>query len=353
MLMSRQEKQTLVLQLYKENKTIREIAKEARMSFRDIGAILKKASAEENENGQTTDKKEHHPPLSVSAKSYKHFSEGKTLVDVAVSLNLTQPEVTQFYREYWDLMKLHCLNKIYEDLGEDIGAFLKLYALCNSAGFDKKRVVELLKMADDNLQGFEYRYNLIKEEVNALAHRKVNIQKDIKNHEREIGALKKIQNYYQRTSNRESRKLSILQTGRLQLENLVKRFEEDNEEYNKIKRSAEEKVNSILTDKKALLQLALASLIDTMKSQPDMYSNILMISSKPTVAPFDQNYSSPSINGQSHVFQDRYVDTYKTMVIGEAEKLYGKMVKDLVTMIMRDLTSATVPPSSAPLTPGN
>ena len=37
-----QEKQTLVLQLYKENKTIREIAKEARMLFKDIGAILKK-----------------------------------------------------------------------------------------------------------------------------------------------------------------------------------------------------------------------------------------------------------------------------------------------------------------------
>ena len=74
----------------------------------------------------------------------------KAPVEVAVSLNLTHPEVTQFYREYWDLMKLHCLNKIYEDLGEDIGAFLKLYALCNSTGFDKKHVNELLRMADDN-----------------------------------------------------------------------------------------------------------------------------------------------------------------------------------------------------------
>jgi hypothetical protein len=94
MLMSRQEKQTLVLQLYKENKTIREIAKEARMSFRDIGAIVKKGSAAENEDSHPTDKMEKHPPLSVSAQSYKLFSEGKTPVGVAVSLNLTQPEVT-------------------------------------------------------------------------------------------------------------------------------------------------------------------------------------------------------------------------------------------------------------------
>ena len=54
-------------------------------------------------------------------------------------------------------------------------------------------------------------------------------------------------------------KLSILQTKRSQLENLVKRFEDDNTEYNKINSSVEEKVNSILADKKALLQLALAS----------------------------------------------------------------------------------------------
>ena len=37
-----QEKNSLVLQRYKENKTIREIVKEARMLFKDIGAILKK-----------------------------------------------------------------------------------------------------------------------------------------------------------------------------------------------------------------------------------------------------------------------------------------------------------------------
>ena len=61
-----------------------------------------------------------------------------------------------------------------------------------------------------------------------------------------------------------------------------------------------------------------------MRSQPDMYSNLLMISSKPTIALFDQNYSSPSINGQFHVSQDRYVETYKSMVIGEAESFMIK-----------------------------
>ena len=141
--------------------------------------------------------------------------------------------------------------------------------------------------------------------------------------------------------------MSIVQHKRTQLQNLVKRFEDDNKEYSKIASSVEEKVISTLTDKKALLQLALASLFDTIKRQPDMYSNLLMISPNPTGAPFDQNYSSPSINGQSQVFQDRYVENYKSMILGEAEKLYDKMVKDLVNCIMGDITYANVLSSSA------
>jgi DNA-directed RNA polymerase specialized sigma subunit len=45
------EREKLVVDLYKnQNKSIREIAQEARMSFRDIGAILKKAE-DANNNG--------------------------------------------------------------------------------------------------------------------------------------------------------------------------------------------------------------------------------------------------------------------------------------------------------------
>jgi hypothetical protein len=340
-MLTRQEKERLVLEQYNQGKTIRDIAKELRMSFRDIGAILKKASAEENENGQTTYKMEWHPALSVSAQSYKLFSEGKTPIDVAVSLNLPQPEVTHFYREYWSLMKLQCLNKIYDDLGDDIGQFLKLYALCISEGFDKKHIIELLRMADDNLQGFEYRYKLLKEETDDLECRKENLQKDITNQEKEVDTLKKIQNYYQRTSNHESSKLSILQNKRMKLQNLVKRFEEDDEEYKKIKSRAEATIISILSNKKELLQISLASLIETMRSQPEMYSNLLTMSSMPPGVigvPSDQKYSSSFINGSNPVFENRYVETYKSLILAEAEKLYDKILYDLTDIVLGDMS---------------
>ena len=41
-ILTRQERERLVLDLYNQGKSTREIAKEARMSFRDIGVILNK-----------------------------------------------------------------------------------------------------------------------------------------------------------------------------------------------------------------------------------------------------------------------------------------------------------------------
>ena len=57
--MTRQDRQKLVLDLYNQGKNIREIAKEARMSFRDIGAILNKADGgREQDNNDIENKKQ-------------------------------------------------------------------------------------------------------------------------------------------------------------------------------------------------------------------------------------------------------------------------------------------------------
>ncbi len=50
-ILTRRERERLVLDLYNQGKTIREIAKEVRMSFRDIGVILNKALEEKKSEG--------------------------------------------------------------------------------------------------------------------------------------------------------------------------------------------------------------------------------------------------------------------------------------------------------------
>jgi transposase-like protein len=53
MILTRQERERLVLDLYNQGKTVSEISQEVRMSFSAIGAILKKAE-QENETSKET-----------------------------------------------------------------------------------------------------------------------------------------------------------------------------------------------------------------------------------------------------------------------------------------------------------
>jgi transposase len=118
-IITRQERERLVIELYNQGKTFREIAKEARMSFRDIGIILNKVVEEEKTEGSKEGEQQEREHLSLSTQAYKLFSEGKSPIEVAVALNLGEPEATKLYREYWKLKRLHNLNLIYEELGEE------------------------------------------------------------------------------------------------------------------------------------------------------------------------------------------------------------------------------------------
>ena len=126
-ILTRQERERLVLDLYyNQGKTYREISREARISPRDIGVILNKAVEEKksegskeqqnNDDAEKNQNQEQH--LSLSAQAYKLFSEGKTPLQVAITLNLRESEATKFYKEYWKLKQLHNLNMIYEEIKE-------------------------------------------------------------------------------------------------------------------------------------------------------------------------------------------------------------------------------------------
>ena len=54
-MLTRQEREQTVVDLYNQGKTIRDIAKEVRMSFRDIGTVLKKEEKEKERQKRQLD----------------------------------------------------------------------------------------------------------------------------------------------------------------------------------------------------------------------------------------------------------------------------------------------------------
>jgi transposase len=75
---SRAEKKQSVIDLYREGKTIREIAKEIHVSFGDISATIKEFA------GESQVQKDKKNP-SKDTKAFKLFSQGKTPVEVLLN----------------------------------------------------------------------------------------------------------------------------------------------------------------------------------------------------------------------------------------------------------------------------
>ena len=87
------EREKKVIELYDQGKSTHEIAKEIRMSLRDIGFILKKRQVNHGitatimDDGNNSNNK---PAKEKATQAYKLFSEGKEPIQVAIELNLRE-----------------------------------------------------------------------------------------------------------------------------------------------------------------------------------------------------------------------------------------------------------------------
>jgi transposase len=337
-ILTRQERERLVLELYyNQGKTYREIAKEARISPRDIGIILNKVVEEKTEGSKeeqdtTKNSKEHEEQrhLSLSAKAYKLFSERKTPLEVAIALNLRESEATIFYKEYWKLKHLDNLNMVYEELRGDIEPFLKLYRLSKRKGMGVKQVVNFLTIANDDIPALEKRFKRLRNDVSMLQFQKLIDERNLYQLNNQIVATSRLLNSLRMSCSRERREIENLYNERTRLEAIVTGFKNNNEDYLKIKQTAEEKVKDILTNSKLLLKFATFSVIESLRSNPELYNFISYSTSvQTTSAAYGSNYLSLMSSGRQQHQQQSFNDSYTALILEESEKLYNKLMTEL------------------------
>ena len=343
-IMTRQEKERLVLELYNQGKTIREIAKEVRMSFRDIGVILNKALEEKKSEGlkeeqDNIESEKNQERLSLSSQAYKLFSNRKTPLEVAIALNLGESEVTNFYKEYWKLKQLHNLNMVYEEVKGDIEPFLKLYKLSKAKGMGIKQVVNLLEIANEDLPDIQCRYERLKREVSTLEFNKQQSHIALSYFNNQIETQRKALTSYRVSSIRERREIENLYNEKARLDALVTGFKNNNEEYLKIKQAAEEKVNDVLTNGKLILKFATFSVIESLRMNSELYNFVIHDNSNDTPISYGFNYPSLMLSGrQQH--QQSFNDSYTALILEEAEKLYNKLRTELTNSVIATTATA-------------
>src|SRR6187399_1170571 len=155
------ERERHVIELYDQGKSTRDIAKELRMSLRDISSILRKNQVShgipfpiiDNDNKDNSNRS----PNQKSTQAYKLYSEGYKPVEVAIQLGLPERQATKYCREYWELTGLHELTFLYEERKHHLPSFIRLHNIMQRQGIDDENdIANVLKYAKElpNLQRY-------------------------------------------------------------------------------------------------------------------------------------------------------------------------------------------------------
>ena len=212
------ERKGRVLELYDQGKNTREIAKEMRMSLRDIGFILKKgqvnhgitATIMDNGNNSNSNNK---PANEKATQAYKLFSEGKKPVEVAIQLNLSEKEATRYYTEYWRLKRLYSLYDIYQESKGNLSYILKLCRLAKRQGIAADNIewfVNMVNIGTYNIPELQKQYAKLQDEVQVIDHQKVVSKAELDNMNNQISILRRTMYQLSATCNDKRNEIAYL-----------------------------------------------------------------------------------------------------------------------------------------------
>jgi hypothetical protein len=218
---------------------------------------------------------------------------------------------------------------VYEEIKGDIEPFLRLYNLSKAKGIGINQVVNLLAIANNDLPDIPCKYERLKREVDTLEFKKQQSHVALSYFNNQIEMKSKALTSYRISCIRERREIENLYNEKKRLEAIVTGFKNNNEEYlNKIKHAAYEEVKSILMNSKLLLQFALASVIESLRMNPELGNFVLCNISTNTTVSHGSNYPSLMLSGRQQQ-QQAFNDSYTALILEEAEKLYNELITEL------------------------
>jgi hypothetical protein len=124
MTLSFKEKNDLAINLLEQGISSREIAKQTHLSYSTIGKIRKE------HEGDTIEKS--NKPISISSQAFKLFEKHKTLVQVAIELDLPSEEVLQIRSQYLTLQNNQKVESILRDNKNNLNIYLGIYLFDNN-----------------------------------------------------------------------------------------------------------------------------------------------------------------------------------------------------------------------------
>jgi transposase len=178
LLLSRKDKEALVIKLAKEGKTYREIAKIVHISPTEIKKILDKVTGDVEAQKDTKNKQK--KQKSPYAQAFQMFQENKSLPEVVVELDINAPTVTGYYEHYLSLKRMDILVDIYPEILQKNNwkIFYHLYERAKEEGLNKNEITEILQHKN-KLKDLCYELEFYHNRISELKSRKLTLEQEV------------------------------------------------------------------------------------------------------------------------------------------------------------------------------
>jgi hypothetical protein len=198
-----------------------------------------------------------------------------------------------------------------------------------------QQFVDTLAIANNDLPSIEERFKRLRNDLSMMQFQKRIDERSSDQLNNQIASTTKLLNYFRMSCKRERREIEKICDEKVRLETIVTEFKNNNEEYfNKIKQVACEEVKSVLTDSKLILKLAILSIIESLRSNPELYNFVIHDNSNNSPINYGSNYPSLMLSGLQHQ-QQSFNDSYTALILEEAEKLYNKLRTELIYRVIQ------------------
>ena len=320
--LNRNELEDYVIDLYhNQKKTFREIQIIVRKSPRDLKKILDKNFPER-------------ASISESSRAYQMFNEGRSLIEVASVLNLREKEVSEYYREYWNLRGMYDLHQMYSEIqGEGIWSVLELHRRMKTEGLSPQQVTRILKRIitlehqNMDLEGEQARLEVNnKQAAKTFQQLTDSIQNDHMTLEENYSVI-----------GQQKHEIFSLNKEKTRLENIINSIQLNSETCVKIKQIVKQEIESIVSNPTRLIRLALAALFESSRKHPGklqaLYYNM------PSHFSVEQILSQSS---NSQTSQYRYSeDENEKLLLDEAEQSYNRIANAITNTCINEMPNNT------------
>ena len=210
------------------------------------------------------------------------------------------------------------------------------------------QVVNLLRIANDQLPSVQDRYEQLQKQNNQFESILRTKSKELQDLNSLIAETSKNLDTIKLEYKREAALVQDLQQQTARLETFVYNYKNNDEVYVKVLKSIENKVQDLISNKKAFLKLAIFSLIQSMRNNPDKYSSLVyhdnnnqnsLLSTSRNNSNVLEVKSSRQVILPPLPYDDYVIEDYKAIVLEEAEKLYNIPTDQLLCDIINESIS--------------